>query len=496
MGLDLIKFQAEKGGNPDEIRYVINENREPKFAHRAPNRTTNSESQRRRFAPVEHVDQVLAALERLRSAKFAVQQKQTEAKQLAQATGAAMQAAKQAREGSEEREAAEREAARLKEAARELGASVKVDEESVKAVEAEVERLVDQIGNLVHESVVVSDDEANNQVVRQVGTLASAEGKLGHHEVLHRLHIAELERGVGVAGHRAYFLRGFGVRLNQALINYALDFLRRRDYVELQTPFFMRKETMAKTMQLATDHDLYHLTNDDSYLIATSEQPISALHQNEWFADKDIKGKPIKYAGYSTCFRREAGASGKDVQGIFRVHQFEKVEQFVICHPDESWAIHEQMVQTCADFFESLGLAFRVVNIVSKELNAAAAKKYDVEAWFPARQDFRELVSASNCTDYQSRALNVSCGTRTKEDKSVKYVHMLNGTMCATERTMCCLLENFQDATGFVIPAVLRPYLGGLERVDYVREAPPKEKTKEQRKQENPDAAKNGAAKK
>jgi seryl-tRNA synthetase len=363
----------------------------------------------------------------------------------------------------------------------------------VKELEAQLELLVDRIGNIVHESVPVSDNEDNNVVVRTHGTLASAEGKLHHHEVLHRLYIAELDRGVGVAGHRAYFLRGFGVRLNQALINYALDFLRKRDYVELQTPFFMRKAAMAKTMQLSTDHDLYHLTNDDSYLIATSEQPISALHQEEWFAEKDLAGKPIKYAGYSTCFRREAGAHGKDVNGIFRVHQFEKVEQFVICHPDESWAIHEQMVRVAEEFYQSLGLAYRVINIVSKELNAAAAKKYDVEAWFPARQIYRELVSASNCTDYQSRGLGVKFGNRTKDEKSVPYVHMLNGTMCATERTICCLLENYQDANGFVVPDVLRPYLGGLERVDYVRELPPPEKTKAERKQANPDAASSGA---
>ena len=148
------------------------------------------------------------------------------------------------------------------------------------------------------------------------------------------------------------------------------------------------------------------------------------------------------------------------------------MEQFIICSPEESWDMLEEMLKTAEEFYTSLGLSYRVVKIVSKELNAAAAKKYDLEAWFPARQDYRELVSASNCTDYQSRALGIKYGTRTKEDMSEKFVHMLNGTMCATERTLSCLIENYQDETGVVIPEVLRPYMGGVERLDYVREAP------------------------
>jgi len=279
----------------------------------------------------------------------------------------------------------------------------------------------------------------------------------------------DAKAGVIVAGHRGYFLRGHGVRLNQALINFGIDFLSKRKYTPLQPPYFMNKDIMAETAQLSEfDEALYKVTGEDEkYLIATSEQPISAYHRKEWLDEKQL---PLRYAGISTCFRKEAGAHGKDAWGIFRIHQFEKVEQFCITSPEKSWEMFEEMIQVAEEFYRALGLPYRVVAIASGALNNAAAKKYDLEAWFPTLGRFRELVSASNCTDYQARAMETRFGHPKKGDQSKQYVHMLNATLCATERTICCILENYQTTEGVVVPPALRPYMGGLELMPFVKE--------------------------
>eukprot|EP01097_Dermamoeba_algensis_P000781 TRINITY_DN1279_c0_g1_i2.p1 TRINITY_DN1279_c0_g1~~TRINITY_DN1279_c0_g1_i2.p1 ORF type:complete len:259 (-),score=64.19 TRINITY_DN1279_c0_g1_i2:865-1641(-) len=251
------------------------------------------------------------------------------------------------------------------------------------------------------------------------------------------------EAGANVAGHRGYFLKGPGVILNQALINFALKFLYDREFTLLQTPYFMNKEVMGRTAQLSDfDEQLYKVSSDsadEKYLIATSEQPISALHMNQW-----LEHLPRKYAGYSTNFRKEAGGHGRDVWGIFRVHQFEKIEQFAITEPEKSWEMHELLLKNAEEFLQALGLPYQVVNIVSGELNDAAAKKYDVECFFPGMQDYRELVSCSNCTDYQSRKLEIRSGFK-KEGEAKKYVHMLNSTLCATSRAICCIFGELSN---------------------------------------------------
>jgi seryl-tRNA synthetase len=198
---------------------------------------------------------------------------------------------------------------------------------------------------------------------------------------------------------------------------------------------------------------------DEKYLIATSEQPISALHMDEWLAEDEL---PKRYAGYSTCFRREAGSHGKEAWGIFRVHQFEKVcslkaylttqvEQFLLTHPEKSWEAYDIMVKNSEEFMQSLRLPYQLVAIVSGALNDAAAKKIDLEAWFPFQKEYKELVSCSNCTDYQSRALEIRCGIKKQLDKTKRYVHCLNGTLCATTRTLCCILENYQTEDVFIL---------------------------------------------
>lgn len=378
--------------------------------------------------------------------------------------------------------------------------------------------LLHKIGSIVHSSVFVSNDEANNKVLRSwgipkrfshsLGDCGSSanfiKGNLHHHEIMAKLRGFDCKKGVEVAGHRGVFLIGVLVRLNMALIQYGLNFLIQKGYTPVQPPYFMKKEVMQETAELKDfEETLYRIPmggaeaekkdkddkRDDLFLIATSEQPISALHRGEWIEEKEL---PIKYAGISSCFRKEAGAHGKDTWGIFRVHQFDKVEQFCITKPDGglgedsvSCKMQEEMIGICEEFYQSLNLPYRIVSIVSGALNDAASRKYDLEAWFPGYDDFRELVSCSNCTDYQSRSLDIrlrknklnttnhedannSASSNLLFDKDKQYVHMLNGTLVATQRCMCCILENYQTETGVRIPSVLTPYMGGLEFVPYV----------------------------
>lgn len=315
--------------------------------------------------------------------------------------------------------------------------------------------------------VVRTFGEPNRNLVVDGNTL----GKLHHHEVMQCLGILEMDRGSRIAGHRGYYLKGMGVMLNQALINYGLSQLHKNEFTQVQPPYFMKKSIMEQTCQLSDfSENLYQVEGtDDSepfYLIATSEQPISAMHMKEWIEPADL---PFRYGGVSTCFRKEAGSHGRDVWGIFRVHQFEKVEQFVYCDPSNSWDELDRMISTSESFYQGLGLPYRVVNIVSGELNDAAAMKYDLEAWFPGYDDFRELVSCSNCTDYQARALDVRYALKNTDEKI--FVHMLNGTMCATERTMCCVVENYQTEEGVVVPECLRPFMGGIDFIPYDQKA-------------------------
>jgi len=345
-------------------------------------------------------------------------------------------------------------------------------EKQKEAMEAR-DKLWVTVGNYVELNIPVSNDEANNGIVKRWGTerrLMNPDKKLRHHHELLWM-IGGYQPAEKVASHRAYFLTGPAVRLNLALQQFGLDFLEKFQYTEVYPPFFMKQDVMAKTAQLSEFAEaLYHVTggaeNEDTnkFLIATSEQPISAMHMDERFQDRDL---PIRYAGLSTCFRKEAGSSGRDCWGIFRVHQFEKIEQFVICDPESSWKMHNEMIGIAEKFYQALGIPYEVVNIVTGELNNAAAKKLDLEGWFPTLENYRELVSCSNCTDYQSRAMGTKYGEVQKGN--IQYVHMLNATLCATSRTICCILENYQQPDGILVPEVLQPYMGGKKFIPFVR---------------------------
>uniref|UniRef100_A0A0K0F999 serine--tRNA ligase n=1 Tax=Strongyloides venezuelensis TaxID=75913 RepID=A0A0K0F999_STRVS len=349
--------------------------------------------------------------------------------------------------------------------------------------EAKRDKLLVSIGNWLHESVVVSDNEDNNEVVRTYGDCESTK-KYSHFDLVTMIDGYDSERGVRIAGSRGYFLKEPLVFLEMALVNYALQLLSDAGYKALYPPFFMRKEIMSEVAQLSQfDEELYKLlekgsdenadNGDDKYLIATSEQPIAGFHKDEWLGSEDL---PIRYAGYSTCFRQEAGSHGRDTRGIFRVHQFEKVEQFVLCSPRDnvSWEMFDEMIGNAEKFYQSLEIPYRVVNIVSGELNLAASKKFDLEAWFPGSKAFRELVSCSNCTDYQARNLKIRFGRSKKNNREIEYVHMLNSTMCATTRAMCAIMENYQTTDGILIPEVLKPWMPKKYKdiIPFVKQAP------------------------
>uniref|UniRef100_A0A0E0D5V9 serine--tRNA ligase n=1 Tax=Oryza meridionalis TaxID=40149 RepID=A0A0E0D5V9_9ORYZ len=338
----------------------------------------------------------------------------------------------------------------------ELMESTNQIKERLAATEAEVRRIkimldtkLMAIGNIVHESVPISDNEENNVVLRTWGERRMERNLKNHVDLCVKLDIVAFEEGVDVAGGRGYFLKGYGVLLNQALINFGLAFLQNRGFNLLHTPFFMRKETMSKCAQLAQfDEELYKVTGDgeEKYLIATSEQPMCAYHLGNRIHPDEL---PIRWVTPQICwllhcFRKEAGSHGRDTAGIFRVHQFEKIEQFCITSPNgnDSWEMFEEMIKNSEDFYKEIGLAYQVVSIVSGALNDAASKKYDLEAWFPASNTYRELVSCSNCIDYQARRLGIAYGQK---------------------RTLCCILENYQKEGGVEVPKVLRAYMGGIE---------------------------------
>ncbi|PWA71500.1 Seryl-tRNA synthetase [Artemisia annua] len=438
--LDINLFREEKGYNPEIIR----------------------ESQRRRFKPVEIVDEIILLDREWRQRQFELEQLRKDFNKLNK------EVAKLRISGGDA-------SAKMQDADRNKDSIAAKDAEVQEAKAALFEKL-EKVGNLVHDSVPVSKDEENNAVVRTWGE-KRVEPKLKNHvDLVELLEIADLKKGANVAGGRGYYLKGVGVRLNQALINFGLDFLEKKGYTALQTPFFMRKDIMAKCAQLAQfDEELYKVTGegDDKYLIATAEQPLCSYHIDDWIQPKDL---PIKYAGYSSCFRKEAGSHGRDTLGIFRVHQY---AGYSSCFRKEAGS-HGR--DTLGIFrvhqFEKLKLPYQVVAIVSGALNDAAAKKYDLEAWFPASATYRELVSCSNCTDYQSRKLEIRFGQKKGNDQIKQYCHLLNSTLTATERTLCCILETYQTAEGVNIPEVLQPYMGGKTFLPF----PVKEKKEKKQK--------------
>ncbi|MFW9782342.1 MAG: serine--tRNA ligase [Candidatus Heimdallarchaeota archaeon] len=324
------------------------------------------------------------------------------------------------------------------------------------------------VGNILHSSVPIGETDEDNEIIRTVGKPPDFNFKpLSHVDLIEGIDGVNTIKAAEIAGSRFYYLKGDIVSLNLALMTYALEKLISKGYSPLWTPFFVKYEVIKAAAELADfEEQLYKVQDEDLYMIATSEQTLAAFHYNEIL---DPERLPLKYAGVSSCFRREAGSHGKDTLGIFRVHQFEKIEQFIFCDPEESWDFHEELLLNSEELYKELGIPYRVVNIASGVLNDNAAKKYDLEAWFPGSQTYRELVSCSNCLDYQARKLKIRMG-KVGSQKEKRIVHTLNSTAIATTRTICCLLENYQNEDYSIrIPKVLQKYMNGKKIIESIK---------------------------
>lgn len=324
--------------------------------------------------------------------------------------------------------------------------------------ESDYNKLAMTMPNLIHESVPLGTDSTANIQVKTWGTIPKFEFKIKDHiDMAQDLGLVDLERAAKTAGARFYYLKNNLVRLNQALIHFALDYLAEKQYGLVQPPYMINRSSMEGAI-IADDFEnvIYKVQDEDLFLIGTSEHSIAAMHSDEILEGKDL---PIRYAGVSPCFRKEAGAHGRDQKGIFRVHQFEKVEQYVFARPDDSWKEHEKMLAVAEEFYQKLEIPYRVMLLSSGDMGKVSAKTYDIEAWMAGQNAYREIVSCSNCLDFQTRRLKVRF--RDKTNEQTQYLHSLNSTLVATTRTLVAIMENFQTKDGHVnVPKPLQKYLG------------------------------------
>jgi seryl-tRNA synthetase len=344
---------------------------------------------------------------------------------------------------------------KLVEEARRVTADLKELEPDLERITAEIDDLLARLPNLPVESVPDGQTEEDNEILRTWGEPPSFDFEPMDHVALgEALGMIDIERGVRTSGSRFYYLTGPAVRLQFALLQHGLAFADRHGLLPMWTPALVRREAMYGTGFLPTDEaQIYSLPEDDLYLIGTSEVTLASYHAGEILEEAEL---PRRLLGYSTCFRREAGTYGKDTAGIFRVHQFDKLEMFSFVLPEESDAEHERLLSLEEEWVQSLELPYRVVNVCIGELGASAAKKYDIEAWFPGQGKYREITSTSNTTDYQARRL----GVRVRREGGNHPVHTLNGTLTAMTRTLIALMENHQQADGSVaVPGALHAYL-------------------------------------
>jgi seryl-tRNA synthetase len=341
-------------------------------------------------------------------------------------------------------------------------------EKEVVLMEKKTHEYLMRLPNLLHESVPFGTSDADNVEVEQWGKIPPFDFvPKSHIDLAVNLDIVDIERAGKVAGARFFFFKGAGVLLDMALMNFALEEMTKKGYTLIEPPYLMKREPYEGVTSLGDFEDvLYKVENEDLYLIATSEHPMAAMYMNEVFKQEDL---PLKLAGVSACFRKEAGVHGKDTRGIFRTHQFNKIEQFIFCTPEDSWQMHEELARNAENLFQKLEIPYRMVNVCTGDIGTVAAKKYDFEAWMPAQGAYREVISCSNCTDYQARRLGIRY--REKEGAAPKgFLHTLNSTAIATGRTIVAILENYQQEDGSIlVPKVLRKYMGDIEKITQKR---------------------------
>jgi seryl-tRNA synthetase len=399
-------------------------------------------SQKGRGEDVAVVDQVLASDELKRAAITEFEQLRAEQNLLSKSVGAA--------KGDEK--------AALLANSKELADKVKAADAKRAEIEAQANTLAMMISNILDPEAPIGGEE-DFVVIEHVGTprdfaAAGFEPK-DHVELGKLLGAIDTERGAKVSGSRSYYLTGVGALLEFALVNYAISSATKAGFTPVIPPVLVKPAAMEGTGFLGqAAENVYHLEKDDYYLVGTSEVPLAAFHMDEILDGAKL---PMRYAGYSTCFRREAGSYGKDTRGIIRVHQFDKVEMFSFCKPEEAKEEHKRLLQWEKDFLNAMEIPYRVIDVASGDLGSSANRKFDIEAWIPTQSAYREVTSTSNCTEFQARRLNI----RYKDSDGTKAVATLNGTLVAIPRMIVAILENHQNADGTVnVPAVLQPFLG------------------------------------
>jgi seryl-tRNA synthetase len=337
-------------------------------------------------------------------------------------------------------------------------------EEEQDSVQGKFRYLMMSIPNLLHESVPLGSGEAENVIIKEQRNkrTKSTMAPRDHIDIATSLDLIDLERAAKISGARFYFLKNDLVKMNQALLQFGLDYLSNSGYTLVQPPYMIRKEAMEGAVILGDfEQVIYKVEGEDLYMIGTSEHAMVSMHMDEILESTRL---PLRYACVSPCFRKEAGAHGRDMKGIFRVHQFEKVEQVIFSRPEDSWKEHEKMLELTEQLYERLGLPTRTILLCSADLGKISAKTYDIEAWFPGQSSYREIVSCSNCLDYQARRLRIRYRDNVNEE--TKLVHTLNSTLIATERTMVSIIENYQTDEGTVeVPEILRKYMGDAKEI-------------------------------
>ena len=336
-------------------------------------------------------------------------------------------------------------------------------QDTVKVSQDDYNNRLESIPNLIHDSVPIGKDEKTNKEVEnwQPETGLNKNSR-DHIELSEKNNLVDLERASKISGSRFYFLKNSLVRMNYALIAFALDYINKKGYAMLQPPYLMNRKPMSGAVILSDFEEvIYKIEDQDLYLIGTSEHALAAMHLEEIFSKEDL---PRKYVSVSPCFRKEAGSHGRDTKGIFRVHQFEKVEIFSITDPKSSWTQHEEILEDVKQFYKELEIPYRVMLLSSGDMSKVASKTFDIEAWLPGQNNYRELVSCSNCTDFQSRRLGIKYRNKPHEESIL--THTLNSTLTATERTLIAILENFQNEDGSItIPRALRTYMNNQKEI-------------------------------